>query len=240
MNKNKLPYFLIIFIYIISLNMVNGQEKNTTYFSFNSENPISEREIKNLYQKLNLSDQLDYNAFKIAYLGFQKIEKENPILTIVDFTKASNEKRFFVIDLKNKKLLFNTYVAHGKNSGGNYAKYFSNELNSFKSSPGFYKTETTYRGGNGYSLKLDGLEKGINDHAKERAIVIHGANYANPNFIASNGRLGRSLGCPALPSSVSKPIIDTIKDGSVIYIHVTNPEYTNKSFFVKSSSILFN
>ena len=237
MNKNKLSYFLIIFIYIISLNIVNGQEKNTTYFSFNSENSISEREIKNLYLKLSLSDQLDYNAFKIAYLGFQKIEKENPILTIVDFTKASNEKRFFVIDLKNNKLLFNTYVAHGKNSGGNYAKYFSNEFNSFKSSPGFYKTETTYRGGNGYSLKLDGLEKGINDHAKERAIVIHGANYANPNFIASNGRLGRSLGCPALPSSVSKPIIDTIKDGSVIYIHVTNPEYTNKSFFVKSSSV---
>ena len=236
MIKNNLSRFLFIFIYIISLNVVNGQEKNITYFSFRSEMYNSENEIKVAYDKLNLASQLDYNAFKIAYLGFKKIEKENPILTIIDFTKPSTEKRFFVLDLKNNKLLFNTYVAHGRNSGDTYAKYFSNEKNSYKSSPGFYKTETTYNGGNGYSLKLDGLENGINDHAKERAIVVHGASYANPNFAASTGRLGRSLGCPALPLSVSRPIIDTIKDGSVMYIHVDSPEYTKKSYFVKASN----
>ena len=127
MIKNNLSRFLFIFIYIISLNMVNGQEKNITYFSFRSEIYNSENEIKVAYDKLNLASQLDYNAFKIAYLGFQKIEKENPILTIIDFTKPSTEKRFFVLDLKNNKLLFNTYVSHGRNSGDTYAKYFSNE-----------------------------------------------------------------------------------------------------------------
>lgn len=127
--------------------------------------------------------------------------------------------------MRHKKLLFSSLVSHGKNSGGNYATSFSNENGSLKSSLGFFLTENTYQGKNGYSLVLNGLEKGINDRAKERAIVIHGAAYSNPSVIASSGRLGRSFGCPALPQAVSKPIINTIKGGSLLFIYANNQNY---------------
>lgn len=145
--------------------------------------------------------------------GYEKIKSKNKdILTVIDFSKPSTEKRMFVIDLKNKKVLYSTVVSHGKNSGSNYATSFSNVSGSYQSSLGFYVTENVYMGKNGYSLVLNGLEKGINDKAKERAIVVHGAKYANPSTIASSGRLGRSLGCPALPESLAEPIINTIKE----------------------------
>lgn len=227
MTKKKLSYFFIIFMYIVSLNIAYGQEKNLQISNFSTD-----KNIQKLYKELQLETKLDYKAFKYGYLGFNNIEKEKSILTIVDFSKPSTEERFFVIDLLNKKVLYETYVSHGRNSGNNYATHFSNSLNSYMSSPGFYTTENTYNGGNGYSLRLNGLEKGINDRAKERAIVIHGASYANPSTIAQGGRLGRSLGCPALPTKVSKPIIDTIKNGSVVYIY--SPDYAKKSKFVQS------
>ena len=158
---------------------------------------------------------------------------DKDILTVIDFTKPSTEKRLFVIDLKLKKILFISYVAHGRNSGEKYATSFSNREGSFKSSLGFYKTENTYYGKNGYSLVLDGLERGINDKAKERAIVMHGAAYADPSTIRSCGRLGRSLGCPALPLAVSKKIIDTIKGGTLLYIHGDDKTYASLSTFIK-------
>ena len=147
---------------------------------------------------------------------------------MIDFTKPSTEKRLFVFDMEQKKMLYSSVVSHGKNSGENYATSFSNEVGSYKSSLGFYLTGNTYQGRNGYSLLLDGLEKGINDRARERAIVVHGAAYANPS-VCKSGRLGRSFGCPALPQALTKPIINTIKGGSVLFIYANNKEYMAKS-----------
>lgn len=181
---------------------------------------------RQLYHEMQLDGVVNYKAFEQALAGYNQIEeKTKEILTLVDFSKPSTEKRFYVFDMRHKKMIFSSLVSHGKNSGGNYATSFSNEVGSLKSSLGFFLTENTYQGKNGYSLVLNGLEKGINDRAKERAIVIHGAAYSNPSVVASSGRLGRSFGCPALPLKVSKPIINTIKGGSLLFIYANNQNY---------------
>lgn len=179
---------------------------------------------------MQLDRVVNYTAFEQALIGAQMVERRNQeIITLIDFTKPSTEERLYVLDVRHKKLLFSSLVSHGKNSGGNYATSFSNEVNSYKSSLGFFVTEHTYQGKNGYSLVLDGLEKGINDRAKERAIVVHGADYCSPSVVASTGRLGRSFGCPALPQSLARPIIDTIKDGTLLYIYANDKEYLSQS-----------
>lgn len=181
---------------------------------------VSRKEDYRLYEELSINKSVVFPAFQKALKGFRHYRREqDSLLVLIDFTKPSTEKRFYVIDLERKQLLFETYVAHGRNSGENYAVSFSNSPGSYKSSLGFFRTETTYYGKNGYSLVLEGLEKGKNDKARERNIIIHGASYADPSFIVRQGRLGRSLGCPALPPSVSRQIIDTIKNGTLLYIH---------------------
>ncbi len=233
---------------------VSGILLNSQNVAKNIEKPVAETEqviteetvtyqqpvidTKALFEEINLDKAVSYEAFCQAYAGYSKIDnKKKEILTIIDFTKPSNKERMYVIDMKEKKVLYSTVVAHGKNSGEMYATSFSNVSGSNKSSLGFYLASETYQGGNGYSLRLDGLEKGVNDRARERAIVIHGAAYANPS-VASNGkRLGRSLGCPALPVAVNKPIINTIKDGSVIYIYADNKDYNSKSSFIADTLI---
>lgn len=183
-----------------------------------------------LYHEMHLENVVNYKAFENAIIGYNTIPVKNKeVITLIDFSKPSTEERFYVLDLKQKRVLYSSVVSHGKNSGGNYTTSFSNKKGSGKSSPGFYVTENTYNGKNGYSLVLNGLEKGVNDKAKERAIVIHGASYSDPSVIGSSGRLGRSLGCPALPYSLSKPIIDTIKDGTLIYIYSNNKNYLRQS-----------
>lgn len=137
------------------------------------------------------------------------------------------------MDLENHNVLFHTYVSHGRNTGSLMATDFSNVESSHKSSLGFYLTAETYYGRNGYSLRLDGMEEGFNDNARNRAIVIHGADYANENFIKSTGRLGRSYGCPAVPAEISKELIDTIKEKSVVFIYHTNTDYTENSKLIK-------
>ncbi|WP_294093106.1 murein L,D-transpeptidase catalytic domain family protein [uncultured Cetobacterium sp.] len=215
---------------------------STTSFGFTLKNPTkTEKKIvqvskedteKNLYQEIGLAGKLDYDVFKTALNGYNKIERKKDLLTIIDYSKPSTEKRFFVIDMKQKKILVNSHVSHGKNSGGNIATSFSNKVSSNKSSLGFFLTENTYMGGNGYSLVLNGLEEGINDKAKERYIVIHGADYANPKMAKSLGRLGRSLGCPALPRDISKKTIDMIKNGSVIFAYGNDTNYLERSSYV--------
>ncbi|MEN8224444.1 MAG: murein L,D-transpeptidase catalytic domain family protein [Bacteroidota bacterium] len=173
-----------------------------------------------LYDKLGLDKMLEFSIFKRAAEGVEEYEfSNNRFLTIIDYTKASDKKRLFVIDLDQQKVLFNTLVAHGKNSGVHYVTDFSNESCSLMSSQGFYRTAETYTGKHGYSLRLDGLEEGINDQARERLIVIHGAHYVSDAFIKKHGRIGRSWGCPALPPHLSKEVIDLIKGGSCLYIH---------------------
>ena len=175
---------------------------------------------------IGLDGLLDYNIFMHAVEGMRTFEFRNDkILTIVDYTRASHEKRMFVIDLEHRKLLYHSLVAHGRNSGVHFAEEFSNENRSLMSSPGFYRTAETYQGRHGYSLRLDGLEKGINDRARERAIVIHGADYVSKDFIEKHGRIGLSWGCPALPEELSREIIDVIKEGSCLYIHADGSSY---------------
>ena len=194
-------------------------------------------EIDQLFDDMQLDGIVSYTAFRQAVTGYRKIEqKSKSIMTLIDFSKPSTEKRLYVLDMKNKKLLYTSVVSHGKNSGGNYATSFSNKNGSYKSSLGFYLTENTYQGKNGYSLVLDGLEEGINDNAKRRAIVMHGAAYSNPSTIRCSGRLGRSLGCPAVPQALSRPIIDAIKGGSVLYIYAKKPEYFAQSHIAERPS----
>jgi hypothetical protein len=154
------------------------------------------------------------------------------LFTVIDYTLPSTEPRLFVVDPEDRSVLLSSLVAHGKGSGQNMAERFSNESGSKMSSLGFFVTGKTYFGSHGYSLRLQGLEKGINDQAENRAIVIHGASYATEEFIARQGRLGRSWGCPALPPESSQAIIDLIKDGTCLFIYGTDPAYLENSRFL--------
>ncbi len=232
MQKVFIYLFTIVFVSLISIHTPSAKPEQPL-----ANTPVvSETEI--LYNDMQLHDIVDYKAFEQAMVGYKKVEAKNKnILTVIDFSKPSTEERMCVIDMKHKKLLFSTHVAHGKNSGGNYATSFSNKNGSHKSSLGFYVTENTYNGRNGYSLILNGLEKGINDKAKERAIVIHGADYADPDGIASSGRLGRSFGCPALPRAINNIIINTIKGGTLLYIYADNKSYMAQSNIISRDHI---
>lgn len=183
--------------------------------------------------KLGLSECV----FQCALNGWNKLsisEKvQNHILTICDFSQSANAKRLYIIDMESKKLLFHSLVAHGRNTGEEFAKSFSNEPSSYKSSLGFYITKGVYQGQHGTSLKLEGVEQGFNHKAEERAIVLHGADYVCENFIAANGRLGRSLGCPSVPVELAEPIIKTIKDGSCLFIYYPDKKYLSNSCLVR-------
>lgn len=172
----------------------------------------------------------------MAIQGWSKMKGDlkSKLLTVIDFSLPSTAKRMWIIDPENGVILLNSVVSHGRNSGDLMAKSFSNQPESFKSSLGFYKTAETYSGKHGYSLRLDGLEHGFNDQARNRAIVIHGADYAREEFAASVGRLGRSLGCPALPRELSAKAIDLIKDGSLLFIFGNDRNYLEKSSLIKA------
>jgi len=191
-------------------------------------------DIHQLWLDCKLKGLVDFNIFNTAVLGYKHIDnlKKKSILTLIDFSKPSTEKRFFVIDLEKKQLIYRCLVAHGKNSGDNYAKSFSNTLESLQSSLGFYLTAETYEGDHGYSLRLDGLEKGINDNARKREIVIHGADYVGEEFIKKYGRIGRSWGCPALPPEISKEIMTKISGGSCLFIYADDKNYKTNSVFL--------
>lgn len=217
----------IIFTIISVLSFPIGKNPSE---KTNSINEVNFNETELLFKQMGLDGLMDFKAFESAYSGYKKLNiNNNSLLTVIDFNLPSTEKRMYVMDLAKKEVLYVTYVAHGRNSGGNIATSFSNKSGSYQSSLGFYRTAETYNGGNGYSLRLDGLEKGINDLARQRAVVIHGADYCSEDFIKSTGRLGRSFGCPALPQDLNKPIINTIKDGSLIFIYADKPDYYSLS-----------
>lgn len=180
---------------------------------------------ESLYNNLN-SNNLSLpklESFTKALEGFYDLKEKGKIkrdiLTLIDFSLSSNTKRLWIIDLSTNTVLYNSLVAHGRNTGDEFAKSFSNQPESYKSSLGFYATGEVYQGKHGLSLKLDGLEKGVNDKARARAVVIHGADYVAESFIKQNKRLGRSLGCPAIPVGLTKEIINTIKDKSCLFIY---------------------
>lgn len=186
------------------------------------------KNTQEIYNELKLNKELSFKTFERAINGLNKINSKNKnIITIIDFSIPSLIERGFVIDLIQNKVLYKTYIMHGKNSGDNITTSFSNKINSYQSSPGFYITENSYYGQFGYSLRLNGIEKGINDKAKERAIVIHGSDYGKPFKGAT--MLSKTLGCPAVPKELAVPIINLIKDGSILYIHTDKEEYLNKT-----------
>lgn len=198
------------------------------------ENAVSSTEF---FSTIDFSgiNQLNPEVFEKAYKGFQKLKaagklpQESQILSIVDFSLSSNTKRLWIIDLNSKKVLFNSLVAHGKNTGDEFATNFSNNRNSLQSSLGFYVTDDTYFGGNGYSLRLHGMDKGWNDAALERAVVMHGAKYVSEQFAAQHKRIGRSWGCPAVPSELAQQIIDTVKGKQCLFLYYPDQNYLSSS-----------
>ena len=198
----------------------------------------AELNIKELYNELNAAQyDLSFTAFRYAYIGYQTMKKQHrlnnkELFSIIDFTKDCNSKRFYTIDLEKMKIVYYTYVAHGKKSGERMATSFSDAVESNKSSIGFYITGNTYNGGNGYSLILHGDEKGYNSNLAKRSVVVHAADYANEDYIARNGRMGRSLGCPALPENIYKQVIETIKEKTMIFAYYNDAKYLTTSKYL--------
>ncbi len=190
-----------------------------------TERTPCENQISFLYNSLHTKKFSIPNlkSFTEAIKGFYTLKSKGMIakniLTLIDYSLPSNEKRLWVIDMATNTILINSLVAHGINSGGVLASNFSNKNQSNQSSLGFYLTGEVYGGKNGFSLKLDGLEKGVNSNARARAIVMHGADYANENILNSQNYLGRSQGCPALPEAINKKVIDIIKGKSCLFIY---------------------
>lgn len=246
MNKKilKKRYLLFFPIFILLLHFpvffTKARQVHLLMGEKVTENPlittstVSEK-YNLLYDSLRLESKgLSYEAYRAALSGYSvlknrgKLIKSN-IITIADFTKSSSQKRLFVIDLNNYKILFNTYVAHGQNSGQEFATNFSNTNESLASSLGFYVTKGTYTGENGFSMYLDGMEPGFNDRAMDRSIVMHGADYVSEDRIRNTGYIGRSWGCPAVPVAMNKKIIEKIKGGSCFFIYSNNKFYNKKS-----------
>lgn len=221
-----------------SLSMTS--EGNERTVSLNDAQKLDEY-INNLYKSIDFSKarKLDKKVFTKALHGYLNLKQSGQldpnrsVISICDFSLSSNEPRLWVIDLKTKKVLFNTLVAHGQGSGEEYATSFSNVEGSHQSSMGFFVTANTYYGDKGYSLKLIGKDAGYNCQAYNRAIVIHAADYVSPDFIKANKRLGRSWGCPALPVALNRPIIDAIKGGTALFIYSDNAKYLASSKWLK-------
>ncbi len=210
----------------------------SNFFTNDSIGTSFDPEMELIYDSLHLEKRgLKKATFNYAYTGYKKLEEEGKLnkeglITICDFSQSSKRKRLYLINLNECKLLLNTYVAHGRNSGGEYARKFSNKPESLQSSLGFYRTKTTYWGGHGLALTLSGLEPGFNDKAERRKIVLHGSQYIGDNYRRWGKFMGRSFGCPAVPMKQSKTLINTIKDGSCLFIY--HPSKT----YLKGSKIL--
>lgn len=202
------------------------QVQNTLATEALSAEKIFDNYISETYDSAKLHEAaLDFEVYKKALTGYYnlrsnlKVSSDKQIISIVDFSKPSSQKRLWIVDLANKKLLFYTLVAHGRGSGGLMADNFSNTSESHKSSLGFYVTDATYIGKHGLSLRLKGLDKNFNTNALSRAIVVHGADYVSDRFVSQNGYLGRSHGCPAVPVELTNDIIKTIKGKTTLFIY---------------------
>ena len=183
-------------------------------------------EVTHLSQK---APQLNKQVLKLALTAYQKASVKGavkkPVLTVIDYSLPSSKQRMWIFDVRKKKLLYNTYVAHGQNSGMTTPHHFSNQNSSKETSLGTYLTRDTYIGSKGYSLNLQGLEKGFNDNAYNRRVVMHGAWYVEPDFIKKAGRAGRSWGCPSIAKTLAKPVINMIKGGSILFAYYPDHNY---------------
>lgn len=192
------------------------------------------------YFDMDLEDSgLSRQAFQNAWIGYYNLKKrgllkKTNVLTICDFSQSSSNQRMYVIDVRNHRVLYRTFVAHGINSGNEYATAFSNKMESCKSSLGFYITSGTYTGVNGYSLRIEGVDKGFNDNARKRAIVIHGANYVSMRIVHKYGMMGTTFGCPAIPTEMTTQIIPVVKNGSCFFIYYPSKKYLAQSTVLNS------
>lgn len=247
-----------IVVVLLALSLLsftpNLSTTDSSYFTASSSNEITNIKgsltrtnftdsLQNLYSKIGLDNAgLSFEAFTYGMIGFHNLKLQGKtkrnLISIIDFNKASTEKRFYTIDLDKQALLFHTLVAHGKNTGENIARSFSNTPHSNKSSLGFYVTGETYVGSKGYSLRLDGVETNVNDNMRERAVVIHSAKYVSQYWIDKYGRLGRSQGCPALPVELTNTIIDTIKDKTVVFGYFQDKNYLASSSYLDLESLI--
>ena len=235
--------FSLIIYFIFSLSLF-AEINFSNDFNLNIKKKFSDMDIKLMYTELCLNDKVSFSCFNNAIHGLEKIEdleifdnSNNNLLVMVDYTKPSTEERLFIIDLRKKQLLISSLVTHGRGTGDLYATKFSNKNNSYSTSSGFYLTGNIYNGKHGESLELYGLEKGKNDNAKKRTIVMHSAYYANKAFAEKYGRLGRSKGCLVLPTDLNAKIINLISGGVVLYVHTNfdeNKEYDFSKLLSKS------
>lgn len=235
---------LLLFSFAVTAYSTDGTDVSPKTITVTDpvKDSVEVRIVKNpfevMYDSLNLGAlKLNKQAYMLAVRGYNKLLqagklKNTDLLTIVDFSQASTSKRMYILDLRKKKLVEHSLVAHGRNTGQLMATAFSNIPESNQSSLGFYVTSETYQGKHGLSLRLDGMEKQINDNARDRAIVIHGADYATEGFCKSTGYLGRSFGCPAVPNKTAKTIINTIRNGSCLFIYSPDKAYLKKSTLV--------
>ena len=238
---------LIFFSILLIANNNFAEEKLVTEnIVENIQQPVEQKpqkiiiDVKSVYDSLSIKDKIDYSIFQKAYLGYVQISNKNPgVLIIIDYSKPSNEERFYVLDLNKKKLVYSTRVAHSKNSGLEIPLQFSDDPNSYQSSLGFFVTLGEYNGAYGYSLRLKGLEENINANAEDRAIVIHGGDIVEDEYIKKFGFAGRSLGCPVLPHSLTREIIDFIKHGRVLFIYGNDEEYVDNSTYLSKLAPVF-
>lgn len=209
-------FIIQLFVYLQSF--ILGGDGNVVLISESVKMKESSSEAELIYEHIN--NCIDRHAFMKAYAGVQQWNPCAEMIAIADFSKPSHEQRFYIVDLTNKEIVMQTWVAHGKNSGENYVTKFSNKMSSHMSSKGFFLINETFESPkHGTSLALDGLEKGVNDKAREREIIMHAADYVSEQFIEENGRCGRSYGCPALSKEDMQKALQLLKPGSLLYIH---------------------
>jgi L,D-transpeptidase catalytic domain len=236
-----------LFLLLALLYITAGTKANTVYHVADAKHATSSAAAKraemrmiiatagSIYEEMDLQDSgLSRKAFEYAWTGYYKLKKKGllhrtGILSICDFSQSSSNQRMYVIDVRNRRLLYRTYVAHGINSGEEFANSFSNREESCKSSLGFYITTRTYTGMNGLSLRIEGVDKGFNDNASRRNIVIHGASYVSLRILHKYGVMGTTFGCPAIPDEMSSQIIPVVKNGSCFFIYYPSKKYLTKS-----------
>ena len=219
----------------LTLEVTNKEASGDSAYSYYEHSTVT------LYNSFHFNkwNKLNYDVFEKAYKGYIVMKSEGMIsnsryLTVMDFELSANQRRMWIFDLAKHKIVIHDLVSHGRNSGEEYARSFSNQAESFKSSLGFYVTGTDYIGKNDFSLRLHGIEEGFNDNAFDRGIVMHGADYVNNRYIRSNKRLGRSQGCPAVSEKISKWVINTIEGGSCLFIFYPDKNYLKKSELINA------
>ena len=244
----RLVVLLLVFILVANCGFAQSLQSTKKQFTIALPADVAQAPAiititDSLYDNMHLAElNLEREVFYQAYKGYLYLAGANKlnnteVITIIDYSQSCNNKRLYVIDLATMQILYNTYVSHGKNSGGEFAKNFSNEKDSNKSSMGFLVTGEIYFGNYGTALRLDGAEKGINDNVRSRDIVFHASNYVNEKRIAERGAIARSLGCPAIPKKEHLLIIESIKGGSCFFIYHPNKTYAKKSKIINAKFI---